>query len=257
MNELKVFENSEFGKLNIMVIDDKEYFPATDCAKALGYSNPHDAISKHCRALAKREVIDNLGRTQEMNFIPEGDLYRLITHSKLPAAEKFERWVFDEVLPSIRKHGAYMTPQKIEEALLNPDVLIRLATDLKNEREARMALEKKAEANAPKVLFADSVSAAKQTILVGEMAKLLKQNGCDIGQNRLFNQLREEGYLIKEGASKNMPTQKAMELGLFEIKESTVMNADGSVRLTRTPKVTGKGQLYFVERYLGKKTANE
>lgn len=256
MNELKVFENSEFGKLNIMIIDGKEYFPAAECAKVLGYVRPADAIRDHCKGVVKMPTPSN-GGVQEKGFIPEGDLYRLIARSKLPAAEKFERWVFDEVLPSIRKHGAYMTPQKIEEALLNPDVLIRLATDLKNEREARMALEKKAEANAPKVLFADSVSAAKQTILVGEMAKLLKQNGCDIGQNRLFNQLREEGYLIKEGASKNMPTQKAMELGLFEIKESTVMNADGSVRLTRTPKVTGKGQLYFVERYLGKKTANE
>ena len=257
MNELKVFENNQFGKLNIMIIDGKEYFPATDCAKVLGYSNPHKAIGDHCRALTKREVIDNLGRTQEMNFIPEGDLYRLIARSKLPAAEQFERWVFDEVLPSIRKHGGYLTPDKMEEALLNPDVLIRLATDLKNERAARIAVEQeraalagKVEQDAPKVLFADSVTASKQSILVGELAKLLRQNGVNVGQNRMFEWLRRDGYLHRSGVQRNMPTQRAMDMVLFEVQERTINNPDGSVRLTRTPKITGKGQVYFLNKYI-------
>ena len=196
---------------------------------------------------------------QDKGFILEGDLYRLIIRSKLPSAEQFERWVFDEVLPSIRKHGGYLTPEKVEEALLNPDTLIRLATTLKEEREARRIAEsknaqlvEKVEADAPKVLFADSVAASRQSILVGEMAKLLRQNGLEIGQNRLFNRLRSEGFLSNAGERYNMPTQRAMEMGLFEIKEVTVTNADGSIRLTRTPKVTGKGQLYFVNRFLNR-----
>ena len=227
------------------------------CAKVLGYSNPHKAIGDHCRALTKREVIDNLGRTQEMNFIPEGDLYRLIARSKLPAAEQFERWVFDEVLPAIRKHGGYLTPDKVEEALLNPDVLIRLATDLKRERAARSAsaamraaLEGEVKANEPMVRFAKGVTASKQSILVGEMAKPLRQNGVNVGQNRLFEWLRRDGYLHRSGAQRNMPTQRAMDMGLFEVQERTINNPDGSVRLTRTPKITGKGQVYFLNKYI-------
>lgn len=259
MNELKVFENSQFGKLNIMIIDGKEYFPATDCAKVLGYSNPHKAIGDHCRYLTKREVPhpQSVGKTIEMSFIPEGDLYRLIARSKLPAAEQFERWVFDEVLPAIRKHGGYLTPEKVEEALLNPDVMIRLLTNLKEERAARIAaeektvaLEEKVEADAPKVQFANSVTASKQSILVGELAKLLRQNGAPFGQNRLFEKMRTDGFLHQTGSQKNMPTQKAVDMGLFEVQERTINNPDGSIRLTRTPKVTGKGQVYFINRYL-------
>lgn len=258
MNELKVFENSQFGKLNIMIIDGKEYFPATECAKILGYARPADAVRDHCKGVVKMPTPSN-GGMQDKGFILEGDLYRLIIRSKLPSAEQFERWVFDEVLPSIRKHGGYLTPEKVEEALLNPDTLIRLATTLKEEREARRIAEsknaqlvEKVEADAPKVLFADSVAASRQSILVGEMAKLLRQNGLEIGQNRLFNRLRSEGFLGNAGERYNMPTQRAMEMGLFEIKEVTVTNADGSIRLTRTPKVTGKGQLYFVNRFLNR-----
>lgn len=266
MNELKVFENSQFGKLNIMIIDGKEYFPATDCAKVLGYSNPRDAISKHCPHVVKRDVgvqtgykADGMPAMQMVStsFIPEGDLYRLIARSKLPAAEQFERWVFDEVLPAIRKHGGYLTPEKVEEALLNPDVMIRLLTNLKEERAARIAaeektvaLEEKVEADAPKVQFANSVTASKQSILVGELAKLLRQNGAPFGQNRLFEKLRTDGFLHQTGSQKNMPTQKAVDMGLFEVQERTINNPDGSIRLTRTPKVTGKGQVYFINRYL-------
>lgn len=259
MNELKVFENSQFGKLNIMIIDGKEYFPATDCARTLGYAQPDKAIRDHCRYPLKRTVPhpQSVDKTIEMNFIPEGDLYRLIARSKLPAAEQFERWVFDEVLPSIRKHGGYLTPEKVEEALLNPDVMIKLLTNLKEERAARIAaeektvaLEEKVEADAPKVQFANSVTASKQSILVGELAKLLRQNGAPFGQNRLFEKMRMDGFLHQTGSQKNMPTQKAMDMGLFEVQERTINNPDGSIRLTRTPKVTGKGQVYFINRYL-------
>nr|DAH94436.1 MAG TPA: repressor domain protein [Caudoviricetes sp.] len=250
MNELKIFENSEFGRMGVMEIDGKCYFPATECAKMLGYSRPADAVRDHCKGVVKMPTPSN-GGTQEKGFIPEGDLYRLIVRSKLPSAEKFERWVFDEVLPAIRKHGGYLTAEKVEEALLNPDVLIRLATELKDEREARRALESKVAEDAPKVLFAQAVEQAENSILVGDLAKLIKQNGTDIGQKRLFARLREEGYLGKTGESYNMPTQRAMEMQLFRISERTINNPDGSVRLTRTVKVTGKGQVYFINRYAG------
>ena len=194
---------------------------------------------------------DNMGRVQEMSFITEGGVYRLITHSKLPAAEKFERWVFDEVLPSIRKHGAYMTPDTLEQAITSPDFLIRLATELKNEQEKRKVLETKVEEDKPKVLFAEAVETAKTSILIGDLAKILKQNGVETGQKRLFEQLRRDGFLIKGGNSRNMPTQRAMEMGLFEVKETSINNPDGSIRITKTTKVTGKGQTYFVNRFLG------
>lgn len=251
MNELKVFENSEFGQIEVMEMDGKCYFPATECAKIPGYTEPEKAVRMHCKGVSKLATPSN-GGIQKKNFISEGDLYRLIVRSKLPTAEKFERWVFDDVLPAIRKHGGYLTESKVEEALLNPDVLIRLATDLKEEREKRKALEGQITEDRPKVLFAESVSTAKTSILVSELAKLLKQNGVEMGQRRLFDWLRANGYLMKGGSSYNMPTQKAMEQGLFEIKETTINNPDGSTRLTRAPKVTGKGQIYFVNKFLGR-----
>lgn len=177
----------------------------------------------------------------------------LVLSSKLPGAKKFKRWVTAEVLPSIRRHGAYMTPETIERALTDPDTIIRLATALKDEREKNKALASENEVNRPKALFADSVATSKSSILVGELAKLLKQNGVDIGQNRLFERLRNEGYLIRRnGTDYNMPTQKSMELGLFEIKETVVSHADGHTSISKTPKVTGKGQLFFVNKFLGK-----
>ena len=177
--------------------------------------------------------------------------------SRKPEAKAFKRWITHEVIPAIRKHGGYLTPEKVEEALLNPDVMIRLLTNLKEEREARAiaekeraALSEKVEADAPLVLFAHSVSASERTCLVGELAKLLRQNGVQVGQNRLFEWLRRDGFLHKSGAQKNMPTQKAMELQLFEVHERSIVNSDGSIRLTRTPKVTGKGQVYFINFYI-------
>ncbi len=252
MNELMIFNNPEFGKIRTITDDGKTLFCAKDVAAALGYKDTTNAIKQHCRGVVKRHLTDKLGRKQETNFIPEGDIYRLAAKSELPGAEKFESWIFDEVLPSIRKHGAYMTPDTIEKLISNPDTIIQIATALKEEQSKRKALETRAEADRPKVLFADSVAASKSSILVGEMAKLLKQNGVHTGQNRLFETLREKGFLIKrQGSDYNMPTQKAMEMGLFEIKETVINHSDGHTSVNKTPKVTGKGQQYFVNMFLG------
>lgn len=254
MNELKVFENAEFGKIRGVEIDGESWLVGKDVAERLGYADPNKAIAMHVDDEDKLndKTSSSLGQRGGW-LINESGLYSLVLGSKLPNAKKFKRWVTSEVLPAIRKHGGYLTAEKVEEALLNPDVLIKLATELKDEREARRALESKVADDAPKVLFADSVSTAKTSILIGELAKLLKQNGLEVGQKRLFAWMRENGYLMRAGSSYNMPTQRAMEQGLFEIKETTINNPDGSTRLTRTPKVTGKGQVYFVNRMLGKR----
>lgn len=198
-----------------------------------------------------RNLIPTPGGNQETWIINESGLYNVILRSDKPQAKPFRKWVTSEVLPSIRKHGGYLTPEKVEEALLNPDTLIRLATDLKAEREKRMQLEAQAQKDKPKVLFADAVATAKTSILIGELAKLLKQNGVNIGQNRLFDWMRRNGFLIqRKGTDYNMPTQRAMESGLFEIKETSITHADGHVSVNKTPKVTGKGQQYFLNRFL-------
>lgn len=251
MNEIKVFNHSEFGTLRGVEIDGESWLVGKDVAERLGYSNPQKAIRDH---------VDDEDKTVNESFtvngtmgvlINESGLYSLVLGSKLPNAKKFKRWVTSEVLPAIRKHGGYLTAEKVEEALLNPDVLIRLATELKDERKARRALESKVAEDAPKVLFAQAVEQAENSILVGDLAKLIKQNGTDIGQKRLFERLRAEGYLGTRGENYNMPTQRAMEMQLFRISERTINNPDGSVRLTRTVKVTGKGQVYFINRYAG------
>lgn len=250
MKNLQIFKNNDFGEIRTLEEDGRILFCASDVAKALGYSKPNDAVARHCRATTKRSTPIS-GKMQEINFVPEGDVYRLITHSKLPTAEKFESWVFDEVLPSIRKHGAYMTPETLEKVLLSPDTLMQLAQNLKDEQEKRKELETKIEQDKPKVLFADAVATAQTSILIGELAKLLKQNGVDMGQNRLFEWMRQNGYLIRrQGSDYNMPTQRSMEQGLFEIKETTVVHADGHTHINKTPKVTGKGQAYFVTMFL-------
>nr|DAJ99485.1 MAG TPA: repressor domain protein [Caudoviricetes sp.] len=226
-------------------------FCARDAAIILGYTNPNKAIRDHTRG--ERIVLPFItaGGTQEIQFITEGDLYRLIASSKLPAAQKFEKWIYDEVLPSIRRHGVYATDATIDHILNDPDFGIKLLTNLKDERARRREAERAIEAQKPKVLFADSVAASHSTILVGELAKILKGNGVDIGQNRLFQWMRDNGYLIsRKGTDFNMPTQKAMELGLFFIKETNVQHSDGHITVNKTPKVTGKGQSYFVNKFL-------
>lgn len=257
-NELQIFTNEQFGNVRIVEDGDKILFCARDVVNILEYKDAVNAIKHHCRWVVKHHLPhpQSPDKQIEMSFIPEGDVYRLIAHSKLPKAQEFESWVFDEVLPTIRKHGAYMTEQTLEDALTSPDFLIRLATQLKEEQEARKALEAENAAMQPKALFADAVTASHTSILIGELAKILKQNGIDIGQNKLFERLRQDGYLMKTGSSKNMPTQSAMEKGLFEIKESTKTEPNGSVRIMRTTKVTGKGQMYFVNLFLSKASDN-
>ncbi|MBL4937779.1 phage antirepressor KilAC domain-containing protein [Clostridium sp. YIM B02515] len=254
MSEIQIFKNSEFGIVRTIEENGKVIFCGTDIASALGYTNPQKAIKDHCRedGVTFRSVMDNIGRTQQAKFIDEGNLYRLITHSKLPAAERFEQWVFDEVLPSINKHGAYITTQKLEEIMNDPDSWIKVLTALKAERAEKERLQIKVTEDKPKVVFANAVAVSDGTILIGELAKILKGNGAAIGQNRLFERLRQEGFLIKrKGTDYNAPTQMAMELGLFKVKETAITHSDGHVTISKTTKVTGKGQQYFINRYLG------
>ena len=243
------YENSE---IRTVEKDGEPWFVAKDIAKVLGYTNASKAIADHVDAEDKGVTkCYTLGGTQDLTILNESGLYSLILSSKLPNAKKFKRWVTSEVLPSIRKHGAYMTDQTLEQALTSPDFLIQLATQLKEEKEQRKQLEAKVEQDKPKVLFADSVSASKSSILVGELAKILKQNGVDTGQFRLFAWLRENGYLIKrEGSDYNMPTQKSAEMGLFEVKQTIITHSDGHITTNKTPKVTGKGQVYFVNKFM-------
>lgn len=252
MTDLQIFNSPEFGAIRTIEKDGEPWFVGKDVANALGFTNSRDAISTHV-FLEDRGVdsIDTPGGNQKMTVINESGVYALVFGSRLTTAKKFKHWVTSEIIPSIRKHGAYMTPDKLEEVLLKPDTLIQLAQNLKAEQEKRRALEAKVETDKPKVLFADSVEAAKTSILIGELAKLLKQNGINIGQNRLFQWLRQNGYLIRrQGSDYNMPTQRAMEMGLFEIKETTITHSDGHIHVSKTPKVTGKGQVYFVNLFV-------
>lgn len=250
MNELEIFKNEEFGEIRTVEQNGQIFFVANDVAKILGYKNPSDATNKHCRNAIMAWGSDSLGRRQEFKMIPESDLYRLIISSKLPSAEKFEKWVFEEVLPTIRKHGAYMTDEKAFDVLHNAgglaDLLQQAAEQLK-QKDVQIERMK------PKALFADAVASSKNSVLIGELAKIIKAKGYDIGQNKLFTWMRENGYLMKTGEAYNQPTQKSMELGLMEIKKSTINNPDGSIRTTTTTKITGKGQVYFVNKFCGKK----
>lgn len=185
-------------------------------------------------------------------YIPESVFYRLAMKAKNEVAEAFQAKIAEEVIPSIRKHGAYMTPETLEAAILNPDYLLKVATALKEETDKRKALESKVQADAPKVLFADSVAASTSTILISELAKILRQNGVNTGEKRLFRWMRENGYLVKRnGTDYNMPTQLSMELGILKVKETVVCHSDGHTSISKTPKVTGKGQTYFLNKFLG------
>lgn len=246
MNELKLFQ-FEDNQVRTVSSNGIIWFAAVDVTNALGIKNPSDAI----KPLDEDERARfNLGRQGSTNFISEPGLYKLIGASRKPAAKRFNRWVTHEVLPSIRKHGAYITPETIEKAIYNPDFIINLATKLKDEQAKTAALTADNETMKPKALFADAVATSHTSILIGDLAKLIRQNGVDIGQNRLFGWLRDNGYLIGSGDRRNMPTQRAMDLDLLEVKERTFQNPDGSVRITKTTKVTGKGQQYFINKFL-------
>lgn len=251
MNELKIFENSEFGKIQVIERNGEPWFIGKEVATVLGYKNASDALIKHVddedKGVAKR---DTLGGKQNIVIINESGLYSLVLSSKLKKAKEFKRWVTSEVIPAVRKHGGYLTNEKIEEVLNDPDTIIKLATTLKEERAKRNEAERRLEEAKPKVIFADAVSASDNTVLIGELAKIIKQNGKEMGQKRLFDWLRDNGYLIKQKcADYNMPTQKAMEMGLFRIKKTAITHSDGHVTVSRTVKVTGKGQQYFINKF--------
>ena len=241
-NELEIFKNEDFGEIRTLLINDKPYFCASDIAKVLGYSNTRDAISRHCKGVVKSDIPTNSG-IQTVSFIPEGDIYRLIVKSKLPSAERFETWVMDEVLPTIRKHGAYMTNDVIERTLTDPDYLIQLATALKEERQARLIAEQKIEEQRPLVEFADKVSNSSNLIDMGKMAKLLKDENINIGRNRLFEWLRKKDILMRN----NIPYQRYIDGGYFQVKESTFETPYGT-KTQQTTFVTGKGQIYITEK---------
>lgn len=250
-NMIEIFKNEEFGEIRTLTINNEPYFVGKDVANILGYQNGSRDINRHVDdedKLTRQITVSGQGRN--MTVINESGLYSLILSSKLPTAKKFKRWVTSEVLPSIRKHGAYMTEETIEKAITNPDFLIKLATELKHEKEQRKLLEEEKKINAPKVIFADAVSVSDTNISIGSLSKLLKQNGISVGRNRLFEWLRENKYLISKGSDKNMPTQRSMEQGLFEVKEGTIGTPNGEVKLTKTTMVTGKRQQYFINRIL-------
>lgn len=254
MNEIKIFENQEFGKIRTLEMNGEPWFVGKDVATILGYAKPLNALAAHIDEddSLKQGLIDNMGRTQETILINESGLYSLILSSKLESAKQFKRWITHEVIPSIRKTGGYVSNDDLFISTYLPYADDATKALFQSTLATVRSLNAKIEADKPKVLFADSVAAAKNSILIGDLAKLIRQNGVDIGQKRLFQWMRDNGFLIKCGESRNMPTQKGMELELFDVKETTINNPDGSVRITKTPKVTGKGQAYFINRFLAK-----
>ena len=254
MEDIQIFNSKEFGDVRALELNGAPWFVGKDVAEALGYGagkSLANAVSKHVDEEDKGVTeMMTPGGVQKVIIINESGLYSLVLSSKLPSAKKFKRWVTSEVLPTIRRHGAYMTEEALEKAITEPDFLIRLATQLKEEKAKRLEAERQIEADRPKVTFANAVNVSKDGMLIGMLAKLLHQNGVDIGQKRLFQWMRDKGYLMKNGTDKNMPTQKSRELGLFKVKERAIDNPDGSVRLTRTTLVTGKGQEYFINKFL-------
>ena len=251
-NRMQIFQNEEFGRIRTFVTEDGvPWFVGKDVVDNLGYQNGSRDINRHVDAEDRRKaMVFDGNQDKETILINESGLYSLILSSKLPTAKKFKRWVTAEVLPAIRKTGGYVndTAQFVESYFGQLEPSPKHALTMMFEESKRMSAQLKEQA--PKVLFANAVETAHNSILIGDLAKIIRQNGVDIGQKRLFEWLRQNGYLIKDGQSKNMPTQKAMEMSLFEVKESTINNPDGSVRITRTTKVTGKGQTYFVKKFL-------
>lgn len=257
MKDLKIFENNEFGEVRTTVIDDEPYFSLSDVCRILDIKNSRQAKTRlNDKGVITNDILTN-GGTQKSDFINESNLYKLVFQSRKPEAERFADWVTSEVLPAIRKHGAYMTDGVIERTLTDPDYLIMLATNLKEEKAKRALAEAVNERNKPKVLFADTVSASKRSCLMGELAKMISQEAIrqgkldkKIGQNKLFAWMRNKGYLCKGGERRNQPKQAYVEQGLFEIKKGTRLDGQGNNVVTSTTKITGKGQIYFVNKFL-------
>lgn len=260
MKNMEIFKSHKFGSVRTLILNNEPWFVGKDVAEILGYAKPENAIANHVDEEDKTStLIQGSGSNYKSKaiIINESGLYSLVLSSKLPSAKEFKRWITHEVIPAIRQHGAYMTPEVIQKSLQDPDFMIQILQNLKQEQERNRALEADNERMRPKEIFADAVSVSKDGILVGALAKLIHQNGVEIGQKRLFQWLRDHGYLMKSGADKNMPTQKARDMDLFKVKERTINNPDGSVRLTRTTLVTGKGQQYFVNKFLAGREAHD
>lgn len=264
VNKVELFTNSEFGELEIVEVNGKFLFPATECAVKLGYSNPWKAIGDHCQSLTKREVPhpQSNNKTIEKNYIPEGDLYRLIVHSKLPSARKFESWVFDEVLPSIRGDGTYMTNEFIDKVISNPDLIIRMATELKQQREEnqlllkeKRGLEVKIEQDKPLVDLASSIIAHDFDITMSEMGNVLSQNGLKMGQNKLFAWMRNNNYLISSGECRNNPQQWAVDKGYLKLVTKTYRDKNGIIVPYNKTYITPKGQMHLVQKLLKQRAA--
>lgn len=248
MNELKIFKNNKFGEVRTITKNDEIYFIAADICKALEIKNTTQAIS---RLDEDEKSMFNIGLPGgATNFVNEYGLYNLALASRKKEAKEFKRWITHEVLPSIRKHGAYATEETIDKIISDPDFGINLLNTLKEERAKRQLAETQILQDKPKVVFAESCEVAENNILVGEFAKRLRQNGVDIGQNRLFKWLRDNGYLGKSGQRYNLRTQYSMDLKLFEVKTRTINNPDGTINMKYTPMITGKGQLYFTNKFL-------
>lgn len=259
MEELKIFDNEEFGQVRTSIINEEPYFALNDVCRILEINNPRMAKTRLNKdGVSITDGVDSLGRRTDATMINESNLYKLVFQSRKPEAERFADWVTSEVLPAIRKHGAYMTDGVIERTLSDPDYLIMLATNLKEERAKRALAEAQNEKNKPKVLFADTVSASSRSCLMGELAKMISQEAIrqgrineKIGQNKLFSWMRNNGYLCKSGERKNQPLQQYVEQGLFEMKKGSYVDSKGANVITTTTKVTGKGQIYFINKFLG------
>ena len=254
MEAIEIFENDRFGEVRVAGTSENPLFCLADVCKILGLRV--DAVqSRLTDAPIRIGVTDSIGREQQMNFVNEKNLYKVIMRSDKPQAEPFQDWVCGEVLPSIRKHGAYMTNDTLEKALASPDFLIQLATNLKEEQQKRIEAGRKVTEAAPAVAFTKAVQSANSSCLIGELAKLIAQNGYSIGEKRLFAWMRDNGYLGKQGERYNIPNQQYVEQGLFELKKGVRSGSNGVLHTTITPKVTGKGQVYFVNKFLGNKEA--
>jgi len=247
MNDVKIFESPEFGQVRTTVIDGDPWFVAADVCRALDLGNPTRALDRLDNDERTLISIKGASNGKPVNGVNEPGLYSLVLGSRKPEAKAFKRWITHEVIPAIRKTGGYHVPQSPEE---------QMAQGLLAAQKLLAEKDKRIEEMRPKEIFADAVSVSKTDILIGDLAKLIKQNGHDIGQKRLFAWLREKGYLIKrKGLDWNMPTQKAMEMKLFRVKETVVTHSDGHTTVNKTPKVTGKGQVYFVNKFLRDKAA--
>lgn len=245
-NEMKIFNNELFGNIRVGRVNDKPYFVATDIAKILGYKNISDAISRHCKGVVKHDIPTN-GGVQTLNVIPEGDIYRLIVRSKLPNAEKFESWVFDEVLPTIRENGGYIVSNvnDSDEDILARAVLVAQKT-IEKKNELILQLENKIETDKPLVTFAERVLVTEDNILIQDLAKTISDSGYKIGRNRLYNKLRDWGLIFKRTTE---PTQYAMEREYFVVEEK-IVDVSGKLRAYFTTKITPKGQIYITNRLM-------